>query len=168
MRFEIRHDFDVPLDAVELAVLSPTLVAKLAGAVGSLESLDVKHHEVDDGRCLRVWSFRANVPLPAFAKEYVTPDMCAWDERWEYSLADHAATWSVDPCIREDWKRFFSAEGTYRLESTGEGRSRRVVSGSIELRVPVFAPVAERLILAEVRKLFDAEARALSEMATLG
>ena len=46
-------------------------------------------------------------------------------------------------------------------------RSRRIVSGDLELRVRVVRQMAERLILAEVRKAFDAEAATLRDMATL-
>ena len=41
------------------------------------------------------------------------------------------------------------------------------VVGTLELRVPLVRQVAEKLILGEVRKTFDAEAETLRELATL-
>jgi hypothetical protein len=59
------------------------------------------------------------------------------------------------------------SSGTYTIEALGGGRSRRIIEGDLELRVRIVKKVAERLILAELRKAFDAEAATLRDMATL-
>jgi hypothetical protein len=41
------------------------------------------------------------------------------------------------------------------------------VSGSVELRVPLLRQVADKLIVGEVRRIFDAEADTLRDLATL-
>jgi Protein of unknown function (DUF2505) len=69
--------------------------------------------------------------------------------------------------VKPEWRKYFSAEGTYVLQVLASGRTRRTVKGTIELRVPLFKQVAEKLILGEVRKTFDAEAATLRELATL-
>ena len=43
----------------------------------------------------------------------------------------------------------------------------RTVEGELALRVPIVQKMAERAILGEVRRMFDAEAETLREMATL-
>jgi hypothetical protein len=69
--------------------------------------------------------------------------------------------------VKPEWRKMFTARGTYVLEPLGSGRTRRTVSGSLELRVPLVRPVAEKLIIGEVRKTFNAEAETLRELATL-
>jgi hypothetical protein len=166
VRFEISHDFDIPLDAVELAVLSPTLIDRLRPRLPSMEKVEQKHHSMENGTFERVWGYRANVRLPAFAKGHVQPEMLAWDERSVYDLKTHSAKWTIVPQVREAWRKFFTSEGTYELVPFGSG-TLRLIRGDLTLHVPVVGTLAERLILVEVRRTFDAEAATLRDMATL-
>lgn len=167
MHFEISHEFDIALDALELAVLSPELLTRLYPRLGGVESCEQKTHEISNGTLSRVWSFRADFPIPKFAKPYITKEMCAWDQSMTYDIRKHESNWRITPNIREDWQRHLSAKGTYTLIALDAGRSKRVVTGDVDLTVPVVRQVAERMIVAEVRKNFDAEAETLREMATL-
>lgn len=167
MHFEISHEFDIPLDALELAVISPNLCQKLAHRLPNMESVHQKEHVLKDGRLDRVWSYRANVKLPAFARAYLKPEMMAWDERSTYDIKKHASDWTIAPHVKPEWRKYFAASGTYALTTLASGRTRRTVSGTIELRVPVVRQVAEKLVVAEVRRTFDAEADTLRDMADL-
>ena len=66
-----------------------------------------------------------------------------------------------------EWRKYFTASGTYELTTLDSGRTKRTVSGTMELRVPVLRQVAEKLIVGEVRKVFDAEAETLRDLADL-
>jgi len=167
VHFEISHEFDIALDALELAVLSPELLSRLTPRLGVIEASEQKTHEILGQTLTRVWSFRADFPIPKFAKPYVTKEMCAWDQSMTYDIQRHESSWSIKPNIREDWQRHLSAKGTYTLVALDKGRSKRIVTGDVELNVPVVRQVAERMIVGEVRKNFDAEAETLREMATL-
>lgn len=146
MHFRIAHEFEIPRDALELAFLSPDLVRKLHARLKGLRAVQRKHR-LRDGVLERVWAYKGNVRLRAV-----------------YKLADHASTWEVE---RKGPRSWFSAKGTYRLVAVGEGKSRRVVEGDVELRVPVVSKMGERVILARVKKAFETEAETLREMATL-
>lgn len=167
MDFEIEHEFDIPRDALELAVISPSLVQKLRGRLPNIEALDQREHRLVDHRLERVWVYRADVPIPAFARAYVTREMLAWDEHSTYDISKHASEWRIEPHVKPEWRKYFSASGTYALTSLDSGRTKRVVSGKLELRVPLVRQVAEKLILGEVKKTFEAEAEALRDLANL-
>jgi hypothetical protein len=167
VQFEVVHEFDIPLDALELAVISPNLFQELSKRLHGIESVSQKEHILTDSRLERLWSYRANVKLPAFATKYVTPEMCAWDEKSTYDIKRHHSEWTILPHVKPEWQKMFSAKGTYALADLGSGRTRRTVIGSLELRVPLVRQVAEKLILGEVRKTFDAEAETLRDLATL-
>lgn len=167
MQFEVVHEFDIPLDALELAVISPNLFQELSKRLHSIESVSQKEHVLTDTHLERLWSYRANVKIPSFATKYVTPEMCAWDEKSTYDIKKHVSEWTILPHVKPEWRKMFTAKGTYALAQLGSGRTRRTVSGSIELRVPLVRPVAEKLIVGEVRKTFDAEADTLRDLATL-
>ncbi|KYF78997.1 MULTISPECIES: DUF2505 domain-containing protein [Sorangium] len=162
MHFTISHDLDAPLDAVELAVLSPELGPRLATRVASLESVVTVEHALREGELLRVLRFQASAPLPIFASYPVAKDAMSWEERSTYRLSDHAATWQVSP--KEQWRSYFRSAGTYRLERLPEGRTRRRVQGDIEIRLRLLGPLVERLALAEVQRTYDAEADTLREL----
>ena len=94
MHFEVVHEFDIPLDALELAVISPNLFQELSKRLHSIESVSQKEHILSAGppaRLDRLWSYRANVKIPSFATKYVTPEMCAWDEKSTYDIKRHAS-----------------------------------------------------------------------------
>ncbi len=171
MQFAIAHEFDIPLDALELAVISPDLVdkfGKLARTKGSgIQTITERSRSLKNGVLERVWHFQAHVRLPKFAQGYVTPEMTAWDENTVYETGPHRGRWTITPNIKPEWRQYFGASGTYQLEALGDGRSRRTIRGELELRVRVVRQVAERLILGEVRKAFEAEAATLRDMATL-
>ena len=83
MHFEIAHEFDIPMDALELAVISPNLVDKFAITVHKLgvgiEKVTERSRSLKSGTLERVWHYQAHIKLPKFARGYVTPDMTAWD-----------------------------------------------------------------------------------------
>ena len=167
MHFEVVHEFDIPLDALELAVISPNLFQQLSHRLSGIESVQQKEHVLKDGCLERLWSYRANVKIPAFATRYVTPEMCAWDEKSTYDIKRHSSEWTILPHVKPEWRKMFTAKGTYELKQLESGRTRRTVSGSLELRVPLVRQVAEKLIVGEVKKTYDAEAETLRELATL-
>lgn len=166
MQFEIVHEFDIPLDAIELAVLSPNLIEKLAPRLVNMETVEQVSHSMTNGVFERVWSYRANVKIPGFAKPYVTPEMLGWDEHSSYDLKTHTAKWTIVPHVKPAWRKFFKSTGTYTLVTKGEG-SARVIEGHLVLDVPLVRKVAEPMILNEVKKTFEAEAHTLRDLATL-
>lgn len=168
MRFEVAHEFDIPLDALELAVLSPSLVDRMSAHLVSIETVRQTEHKFDGKSLERVWAYQANVKLPTFARAYVTKEMCAWVERSVYRLDDLSSEWTIHPLARPEWQKYFNASGTYRLTSLPGGRTRRVVEGELALHVPTgFRHLGERLILSEMKKNLDAEAATLRAVATL-
>lgn len=164
MHFEIRHEFDIPVDAIELAVLSPTLVERLAPRLPHIETVKQTSHVLEAGVLDRVWEYAANVKVPTFARPYVTKDMLTWEERSHYDMKKHESHWDI--FIQPKWRKYFTASGTYSLVPKGDG-SERIVRGDIDLLVPVMRGAAERLIIGEVKKTFEAEAATLTDLATL-
>jgi hypothetical protein len=168
VRFEINHEFDAPLDAVELAFLSPEMGAMLARALSpSVSSVETALHELKDGALHRVLRFHASAPLGIFKGRAIPPDALTWETSLTYQLGSHTSAWEVLP--REQYRRYFRAKGTYLFEPVEGGRTRRTVAGELEILIPVpmLGGIVERLALTEVRKTYDAEAETLQKLATL-
>lgn len=166
MRFEITHEFDAPLDAVELAILSPELGVLMARALSPLiESIETVEHVIERGLFRRVLRFQANAPLPIFRGYDVARDAMSWEETSVYRLSEHASSWSVAP--REQYRRYVHSSGTYQLEKAPEGRTKRRVVGEFEIKAGLLSRLIERMALKEVRKTYDAEAATLRTLSTL-
>lgn len=167
MRFEISHDFDAPLDALELAVLSPHLGEKLADALArtKIESVATIEHDLRDGTLRRVLQFQASAPFSFLQKYSIPKDAMSWQEHSTYKLAEHSSRWSVHP--KEQYSRYFQSEGVYKLTMLPDGRTRRTVIGELSVNVPLLGGVIERAALAEVRRTYDAEADTLKQLTTL-
>jgi hypothetical protein len=91
----------------------------------------------------------------------------AWDEVSTYDLKTHSSSWTIKPHIKREWQKYFAASGSYSLVPTKEGHTKRIVKGELSLKVPVVRQVAERMIVKEVKKTFEAEAATLRDLATL-
>lgn len=166
MRFEITHEFDAPLDAVELAVLSPDLGVLMARALSPvIESIEIVEHVIEHGLFRRVLRFQANAPLPIFRQHDVAREAMSWEETSVYRLSDHASSWSVSP--REQYRKYMRSSGTYQLEKAPDGRTKRRVVGEFEVKAGVLSRMIERMALNEVRKTYDAEAATLRTLSTL-
>ena len=167
MRFEITHDFDAPLDAVELAVLSPLLGEKLGDALAQtkIEKVSTIEHELRDGTLHRVLLFQASAPFAFLENRAIPRDAMMWQEHMTYLLAEHRSTWQVRP--KEEYCRYFRSEGTYRLTTLPDGRTRRTVVGELEVYAPILGTIIERLAMVEVRRAYDAEADTLKQLTTL-
>lgn len=165
MHFSITHELDAPIDALELALLSPDLGPLLGDAMESLASVETRTHELDGDRFRRVWRFQARAPLKALRSLEVSREMMVWDERWTYRRSHRAAEWSILPRPEVDpeapWRRNISAAGTYHLDPLADGRTRRTVSGDLKVVLKLIGPLVERMALAELKRAYAEEAKLL-------
>jgi hypothetical protein len=168
LHFEYSHELDAPLDAVELAVLSPAMGPMLAKALSpGIASVEIVEHVVEGGELKSVLRYQASAPIALFKGRTIAPDALMWEAHQTYRIATHEATWEVLP--KEQYRRYFRASGRYFLTSLPDGRTRRTVEGELLIPVPVpmIGPIAERVALTEVRKTYDAEADVLRSLAIL-
>lgn len=171
MQFEISHELDAPLDALELALMSPDLGPLLGHAMDNVESVQTVAHELDSGTFHRVWRFQARAPLKILRGYDITRDMMSWDEEWTYDKRDRSAAFAVVPRPTVDmdapWRRHFEARGSYRLDPLSDGRTRRTVAGTIRIDLKLVGRLVERLAVAELEKAYEAEAGVLLSLCSV-
>jgi hypothetical protein len=171
VHYEIKHEFDAPLDAIELAVMSPDLGPMLGHHLGSLESVEALWHELCAREFRRVWRFQAKAPLKILKSYGIAREMMTWDEHATYCLDEHVAKWYVVPrgqtALDAPWRKHFRAAGSYHLEPISDGRTRRTVVGDLEVRLKGLGAIVERVAVLELRKAYDAEAEALRSLCAL-
>ncbi len=171
MDFEISHELDAPIDAIELALMSPDLAGCLLERVDAMGAIDVREHEVSDTQFRRTWRFEAKAPLKILSAYDVTREMMIWDEVWEYDRTTHVASSHIVPRPGVDpdanWRKRLQSGGRYSLDRLGDGRARRTVVGHMKIGLRMIGPMVERIAVGELRKAYAAEAEALLSLCSL-
>jgi hypothetical protein len=171
MHFEIAHEFDAPLDVLELALMSPELPTRLAEQSDMFETIETLQHDVGEKTFVRIWKYQGRTPLSLLKGYDITRDMLTWEEHTSYTLAEHKASWHVVPRPGVDpdaaWRRHFSARGNFQLDPLSDGRTRRTVSGDLSVKVKVIGGAIERVAITELRRAYKAEAEALRSLCSL-
>jgi hypothetical protein len=168
--FDVKHEFDMSLDALELAVLSPDLHEHLRMALAGHITLEQKEHTLSAGTLRRTWNFRADHVLPTRVARLmrIRPrDHWIFEETSVYDLAEHRREWTVAFRLSEWLDRRTQFNGSYQLYPLGRGRTRRVVSGKADIDVPGVGAVLESYLLRLLRRVYDVEALTLREMINL-
>ena len=164
MRFEICHELDAPLDAVELAVLSPEMERLLARSVApGIESVDTVHTRYKAASsAASCASRRARRSRSSRATDIAGRDVLGGalelsPRRSRRDLGGLAAG-AVPPLLPR--QRHLPARADPRRPHPP--RRRRPRDPAADARRG-----RRRMALAEVRKTYDAEAETLRRLATL-
>lgn len=165
VRFHFSHDFDLPIDVLERALVSPALRVELAARLTKLRGIESVRHELAAGELHRVWRYRAAGAPPWLARAASTVELMVWDEHTSYRLSEHAGEWHVvalpDAPADAPWRKRFASAGRYALAALGDRRTRRTVEGTIDIKLPLVDHAVERWASAEIAKVYGAEAAAL-------
>lgn len=160
MRWSVAHPLAVPCDAALDAALDASALARVPEFMPMVaRAFRVEQRTLPDGRVLVVDRFEPAFDPPPFARG-VTRDMLGWDLRLTWDLAARAATFEIDPHVRDDWKRYAEVRGRYALESRGR-TCARVMQGELAIRVAVVGGLAERFAVKMLAEQFAGEARLL-------
>lgn len=154
--FRLEHDFpDIPVDLFERYLNDPELIKMLA-AMPAFRSRDLVDKK-DLGGGIIEWRFKvvAGGDLPASARRVVSEDMLTWHEDTKFVPGEHTIYWKIMP-LKDKVKDMLEAHGVWKLIPQGKG-TRRVIEGSITVKVPIVGKVVEQFIAAELKKNYDVE-----------
>ena len=163
MHWKFEHQVAAHRAKVERVVLDPRTTSVLPRYMPGIAKAQVLSREERGPITVVRKRFEPSMTLPAFAKG-VRPDMTQWVETvtWDHRRCE--ARFEIDANVPDEWKRYFQAEGMYRLEDRG-GDTLRVIEGDLSVRVPLMGSFAERYIVGVLRDMFAGEARALEACA---
>ncbi len=172
--FQFQHEFDISLDALELAVMSPVLSDRFRLHLPRMDMLEQTEHVLENAELKRTWLFRPGLALPKAAAQFGTlvkgfslTDSWTVTEQSLYGLRRHARTWQLSFSRGEGHAHRRFGDGEYGLYPLGRGRSRRIASGNIRLGVRGVGRAFESYLVTMVSSLYDAEAQSLRELVSL-
>jgi hypothetical protein len=166
MNFEVEHVFDAPVEAVEAAMFHPQYATFL------LERDLLNQHAVrsfeDDGLHITRKVFLA--PKPAFDKignKNVPPEWFELVEESTYDRSQRKLSVNNVPLTDKIARRLIN-RGEVRLESLGNGKTRRVARCEIKVHdLPLlarpFTGMIEQLLAKEAKRMIEAEAVVMRE-----
>lgn len=154
--FRLVHEFDdIPIDLFERYLNHPELIA-LCAEIPAFRSRElVESADLGGGR--RRWRFKvvAGGDIPAAAQKVLSEDMLTWYEDTRFEPSEHTIYFTIEP-IR--WQGQFDCRGIWKLEPSGPG-TRRVIEGKLVIPLPFVGKVAEQVIVNELTKNYEVEAR---------
>lgn len=161
MHFEIKHQFNVSIEELERVMFHEDLSSQLTARVDLvLEMETLEAHRTGDRLERRV----RYLPYPMIRKigpATVEPEWMEWVEESSYDFTAHRGRFTNIPARARIAKLMLNT-GAMTLKSAGPGRTERVVSGELKIKVFLVGKLAEKVIHSHAKKLLDQEAAALS------
>lgn len=154
--FKLEHNFpDIPVDVFEQHLNHPDLI-KMLDKMPAFRSRDlVSKTDNKDGST--TWRFKvvAGGDLPASARKVMSDDMLTWHEDTRFVPSEHTIYWTITP-LAQKAADMLESKGIWKLIPDGKG-TKRLIEGSINVKVPFVGKVVEQFLAGELKKNYDVE-----------
>jgi Protein of unknown function (DUF2505) len=160
MRFELVQYLDAPIDAVEAALVDPRFLETLGTLpkLGRPQLLD--RQDMGDRVFLRVRYDFVGELSPA-VKAIIDPAKLSWVEESTQDRTTHRTKTAIVP---DHYTSMLECSGTTLLTADAStGKTRRVTTGDVFVRVPLVGGRAEAAIISGMREHAELEAEALDQ-----
>lgn len=154
--FSARHDFDAPPARVSEVMTDPEFVASLR--LPDLEAPEVLGRQSNANGTVLLARFRFVGSLDPIARKVLGNDRISWVQEVEVDTDGARGRLRVTPDARAGSMR---CEGSYRLDATAAGGTRRDLQGDLQIKIPLIGGRAERHILPGLLRRIDLEADAI-------
>ena len=166
MRFEIKHQFDYPLETVEKAMFDPNFFPFLLEKHGVLLEVEPQERNETESEIRRKVRYRPKPVIESIGPKKVPPEWFAFVEESTFNKKAHSVTFVNVPTTGKI-RSMLMNKGSVSLREVAPGKTERVTQGELQLILPFLlkplAAIGERVIHSEAVKLLDAEARVLRE-----
>ncbi len=142
MRFSIEQVFDLPLDAVEEALLDPRYVDRLAD-LPKLGRPQLLTHEVRGSTVVQEIRYAFAADVSAAVRRVVDPRKLTWIEASTTDLTTHRTEFRILP---DHYAHLLHCHGTFTLEAR-DGTTVRTMAGDVKISVPLVGSKVERVIV---------------------
>ncbi len=154
--FKLEHSFpDIPVEVFEKHLNDPELIGML-DKMPAFRSRDLVS-KTENGDGSTTWRFKvvAGGDLPASARRVVSEEMLTWHEDTKFVPNDHTIYWTIVPLAAKA-AGMLESKGIWKLIPDGKG-TRRLIEGTINVKVPFVGKVVEQFLASELKKNYDVE-----------
>ena len=146
---QLEHVFPCSADKLYELVSDSVFDAGLLDAI-EVDTEILGREETSVGFTAR-YRFRPRRKMPGFMKKTIGKTM-EWVEERAWNHDERSHRWSIHPSVgsaRAD------ISGIYRIEDTMDGRSRRQIEGSFNVRAPLIGGSIEKFIVQQTSDAFE-------------
>ncbi len=165
-KIQIKHEWNIPQEVVYAHLFDDELAERVDGALKSANRR-LRSKEEKDGKIVQEYEVKVNPSdIPRAAGKALPKEAFEWVERSVWDPDAKRFDWTI---ITNMMREKIDCSGVVYYEDSGAGGTRRIVDGSIDIKIPIVGRVAERVILGRVEASFEdsgkAEGEYFSEMA---
>ena len=167
MKFEYKHQFDVPVDQLIEAMFNPDLPEVLTEKMTTVIKIEVLERDENDQVIKRRVKY---TPVPMIKKigtKKITPESMVFVEESSFDKGRKSMTFANIPS-HPKIRAKMSNEGEMVFKDLGGGRSERIMKGTLKIKFPILGRVAEGIIAKNGKKMLDEEAAVLAEFMKQG
>ncbi|WP_230467265.1 DUF2505 family protein [Lujinxingia vulgaris] len=167
MNVEHRATIAADPDAIFAFIQSPEYHRALVPHLRLVEAIEPLSEEVaDDGTLSRVARYTARAELPRFLKRFEdkAPEFVYWEERSRLNPTTRELRYEIVPEMPENWRSYYSNEGTLRVEADAAGNASVVMQNlEFNVSVPGLSLFIGKALRTEITNIFEAQAAVLRE-----
>jgi len=163
MKFELRHDFDVPVAELERVLFHDGLSAILAERMTTILEIEPMSVSSEGNRMSRRVRYLPVPLIKSVGVKKVEPEWMEWLEESTYDFSTHTGTFRNIPA-RHRIAHVMRNQGTLELRPTSRGGSQEVLRGELTINVFLVGRLAEKVIHYNAVKILQDQARVVAEV----
>jgi hypothetical protein len=157
-KIDIRHDWDVAREVVLEHLFDEDLGKRVDAALKSADRHLVSQETQEDGKVVQRFEVKASADdIPAAARKVLPAAALQWTEESVWDPSTERFSWKIVTQVMQDK---IHCDGSLYYENIGGGRTRRIVEGTIDIKIPLAGRMAEKVILGQLEKSYDDAGRA--------
>jgi hypothetical protein len=160
MKFELKHTFNAPADAVVAAMFDPALLEYLPKHMTTMREVVPIERNEDERSIRRRTRFVPEPLIKRVGPKEVPPGAMAWVEESRFDKGARRLEFDNIPDLGPV-RKLLENRGSIVFRDLG-GRTERTISGELNVKVFLLGKIAEKLIYSEAQKILDEEAKALA------
>ncbi len=167
MKFKYEHDFPCDRRRLVEAIFENGVTERLKGSMITVLDAETLEWSRDGDRIRRRVRY---LPVPLIGDvggKKVEPQWMEWVEESEIDLAACRASFENVPTTA-GIVPLLENTGTMEFVDLGGGRTRRIISGELKIKVFLVGKIAELIIADTARKILDDEAAAMKSLLEKG
>ena len=162
MKFEVSHTFNADIEAVEKAMFDPALPAFLVKEMKLVTIIEPLDRQEDASTIRRKTKYQPVPLIKSIGPKQVPPHWMAFIEESTYDRRAHRMDFANIPTT-EKIRNLLENKGSLTLTAAGPGKTKRVTSGELKVKVFLLGKIAESMIYKQAVQILDEEAAAMSK-----
>ncbi len=152
MKFELIHHFDAEIDAFVKTVYFDDNLNQRLLKMKNISAREVKSIEDKGDTAERVVFIEAAAAIPKEARAIVGEKL-GWNEHSRLDKRTRTVSFEIKPLIKVP----LDCHGRYEMVPEADGRVRRVITGEVNVKVPLIGKTIEKFIVKALTESFEEE-----------